>query len=46
MVIVVVDADDLEAVAQGENLVNILRRKYEQVRLDLAPYGDKGTYTC
>lgn len=46
MVIVVVDADDLEAVAQGENFVNILRRKYEQVRLDLAPYGDKGTYTC
>jgi hypothetical protein len=36
MVIVVVDAVDLEAVAKGENFVNILRRKYEQVRLDLA----------
>lgn len=36
MVIVTVDEDDLRRVASGENFVNILRRKYERVRLDLA----------
>ena len=36
MVIVVVDENDLRNVAQGANFVNILRKKYERVRLDLA----------
>jgi hypothetical protein len=36
MVIVVVDEDDLRSVARGTNFVNILRKKYERVRLDLA----------
>lgn len=35
MVIVVLDEADLERVAAGANFVNILRRKYERVRLDL-----------
>ena len=36
MVIVVVDLEDLRRVASGANFVNILRNKYERVRLDLA----------
>jgi hypothetical protein len=36
MVIVAVDEKDLEAVANGDNFVNLLRKKYELVRLDLA----------
>lgn len=35
MVIVVVDQHDLEHVASGGNFVNLLRVKYERVRLDL-----------
>jgi len=35
MVIVVVDEDDLRRVANGENFINLLRTKYERVRLDL-----------
>lgn len=36
MAILVIDRSDLDAVAAGENLIVMLRRKYEQVRLDLA----------
>ncbi len=36
MVIVVVDHDDFVRVALGENFINLLRRKYERVRLDLS----------
>lgn len=35
MVIVVVSRDDLNLLAEGANLVSMLRRKYEEVRLDL-----------
>lgn len=35
MVIIVVDEKDLQDVANGMNFVNILRKKYERVRLDL-----------
>jgi len=35
LVIVVVDRHDLEAVASGANLIQMLREKYEAVRLDL-----------
>jgi hypothetical protein len=35
MVIVVIDEEDLRTVASGTNFVNILRKKYERVRLDL-----------
>jgi hypothetical protein len=35
MIIVVVNQDDLEHVASGGNFVNLLREKYERVRLDL-----------
>jgi hypothetical protein len=35
IVIVVVDKKELESVAKGENLVSMLREKYEQVRLGL-----------
>jgi hypothetical protein len=35
IVIVVVDRDDLQRVAEGANLVSMLREKYEVVRLDL-----------
>ena len=34
MVIVVVDEDDLNQVSNGANFINILRTKYEEVRLD------------
>jgi hypothetical protein len=36
IVIVVIDKSDLECVAKGKNFVNLLRKKYEKVRLDLA----------
>ncbi len=39
MVIVVIDEEDLKSVASGTNFVNILRKKYERVRLDLAEGG-------
>ena len=35
MVIVVIDKGDLGQIAEGVNFVNILRKKYETVRLDL-----------
>lgn len=35
MVIVVIDEKDLRRVVEGANFVNILRNKYERVRLDL-----------
>src|SRR4030095_4904862 len=35
VVIVVIDLKDLEAVADGGNLIQLLRDKYEAVRLDL-----------
>ena len=34
-VIVVIDEEDLKRVADGANFINILRKKYERVRLDL-----------
>jgi hypothetical protein len=36
MVIVVIEEGDIEYVARGGNYINLLRAKYEQVRLDLA----------
>jgi hypothetical protein len=36
MVIVVIDQEDLEKVANGMNFIKLLRDKYENVRLDLA----------
>jgi hypothetical protein len=36
MVIIVIDQDDLLRVANGTNFINLLRRKYEGVRLDIA----------
>jgi hypothetical protein len=36
MVIVVIEEGDIEYVARGSNYINLLRAKYEQVRLDLA----------
>lgn len=35
MVIIVVDEADLKQVADGKNFINILKKKYEKVRLDL-----------
>lgn len=35
IVIVVIDSKDLDNLAKGENLINLLRDKYESVRLDL-----------
>ena len=35
MVIVVIDGKDLELISEGENFINLLRTKYERVRLDL-----------
>lgn len=35
MVIVIVQLEDLENVARGVNFINLLRAKYERVRLDL-----------
>lgn len=34
-VIVVIDRDDIEAIAEGKNFINLLRKKYEKIRLDL-----------
>lgn len=42
IVIVVLSSDDLEAVASGANLVQLLRQRYERVRLDLAGSRDAG----
>jgi hypothetical protein len=36
IVIIVIDKDDIEFIAQGGNFINLLRRKYEIVRLDLS----------
>ena len=35
MVIIVVDQNDLEKVANGENFITMLRNKYKRIRLDL-----------
>jgi hypothetical protein len=35
MVVVVVDLKDLKEIANGANLITMLRAKYEGVRLDL-----------
>jgi hypothetical protein len=35
MVIVVIDQNDLDFVSEGGNLINLLRHKYEKIRLDL-----------
>ena len=35
IVIIVLDRDDLEQTASGANLVQLLRKRYEAVRLDL-----------
>lgn len=35
MVIVVIDQNDLESVSNGGNFINILRQRYEKIRLDL-----------
>ncbi|MBN1504936.1 MAG: hypothetical protein JW952_07740 [Candidatus Eisenbacteria bacterium] len=37
LVIIVVDIKDLEFIAKGVNFISMLRRKYEEVRLDLPP---------
>ena len=37
LVIVVVDKHDIESVVAGENFIQVLRQKYEAVRLDLDP---------
>jgi hypothetical protein len=39
MVVVVVSAADIKAVEEGTNFITLLRRKYEQVRLDLKSVG-------
>jgi hypothetical protein len=35
IVVVVIDRNDLEAIASGRNLISLLRTKYEAVRLDI-----------
>jgi hypothetical protein len=40
LIIVVIERRDLEAVVSGENFINILRERYETVRLDLGPKED------
>lgn len=42
VIIVVLDLEDLEAVACGANLTQLLREKYEAVRLDLRGSGHAG----
>jgi hypothetical protein len=37
--VVVLTEEDLRRVAAGENLISLLRRKYEEVRLDLRRLG-------
>jgi hypothetical protein len=39
MTVVVLTEEDLRRVAAGENLISLLRRKYEEVRLDLRRLG-------
>jgi len=41
MVIVVIDWNDLKQVAEGANFINLLRTKYERVRLDLTHSHEK-----
>jgi len=35
MVIVVIDENDLDFVAKGGSFINLLRERYEKIRLDL-----------
>ena len=37
MIIIVINHNDIQHVANGGNLINLLRKKYEAVRLDLNP---------
>lgn len=39
MVIVVLDLNDLERIGNGTNLIQVLRERYEAVRLDLRGSG-------
>jgi len=45
IVIVVLDLQDLQAVAEGKNLINILRSRYEAVGLDIRDAVRKKTRT-
>ncbi len=40
IVIVVLNLNDLEDVAKGANLIQMLRQRYEAVQLDLRGFGD------
>ena len=42
IVILVVSLSDLEKIAQGRNFIEVLRSKYEAVRLDLQPPPKEG----
>jgi hypothetical protein len=35
MVIVVIDQNDIDKISEGKNFINLLRKKYERIRLDL-----------
>jgi hypothetical protein len=35
MVVVIISEADIQTVAEGANFITMLRKKYEQVRLDL-----------
>ena len=35
MVIVVIDQKDLDYISNGGNFINLLRQRYEKIRLDL-----------
>jgi len=42
IVIVVIGLEDLQKISSGENLIHLLREKYESVRLDLRPGRSQG----
>ena len=42
IVIVVINSEDLDAVANGANLIRLLRQRYEAVRLDIRGAGSAG----
>ena len=42
IVIVVLDREDVQAVAGGKNLISLLRDRYEAVRLDIRAPSDAG----
>lgn len=41
MAIVVLSQEDLQRLAAGDNLIAMLRRKYEELRLDLRAVADQ-----